>query len=299
MRRASCAACLAAFGIAVFLPLLAASSAAGPEPQAEPQAPVLFAVEEAPGLASHWLQPVATLEEGDFRPVPVSCGGQNAGTANAFFAGYLAPGRAYVLLSGGKQIGSVVPNGQADPMGSPGSLADLRLLGRVPAPATALATNSASLARPQSRRREPTPGERRQAAELAQQIFREHKVAEDDLARMRADGLAVADLEGRGEFNLIATFVIPTPDGDGIQDSLFFVVKPAAGSEPTLLWYDHPASVSQEEELLYVDQIPRRPGEPDDILVHAVYYRNSTYRIYRFHVINWRHIFETPIYGCL
>ena len=299
MRRAAGAAAQAALGIAVFLPLLAASSAAGPKPQAKPEAPVLFAVEEAPGLASHWLEPVATLEQGDYGPVPVSCGSENADAAAAFFARYLAPGRAYPLLSGGRQIGSVVSSGHADPMGSPGSLADLRLAGGARAPATALAASSTSLARPLSRRRDPSPAERQQAAEVAKQIFREHKVAGDDLARLRVDGLAVADLEGRGEVSLIATFVIPTPDDSSIQDSLFFVVKPAPGSEPTLLWYDHPSSVSEGEELLYVDQIPWRPGEPDDILVHAISYRNSTYRIYRFHVINWRHVFETPVYGCL
>ncbi|HUK87185.1 MAG TPA: hypothetical protein VLT85_05935 [Terriglobales bacterium] len=292
MRRAAGAACLAALGVAAFLPLLAAS----PESR---QPTILFAVEAAPGLASHWLEPVARLEQGEYRPVPVSCGGENADAANAFFARYLAKDRAYPLLFGGKQIGGVVPNGQADPMGSPGSLADLRRQGGGQDPEAAIATDSASLARSQSRRRQPTPAERRQAAEVATQILREHKVAEEDLARQRADGLAVADLEGRGELSLIATFVIPAPDNSGIQDSLFFVVKSAAGSEPTLLWYDHPSSVSQGEELLYVDQIPRRPGEPDDILVHAVFYRNSTYRIYRFHVINWRPIFESPVYGCL
>lgn len=293
------AAFLAALGIAVVLPLLAASSAAAPNPQEKPGVTVIFAVEEAPGLASHWLEPVATLADGDFHPVPVSCGSQNAEAANAFFGRYLASGRAYSLLYGGKQIGNVVSNGQADPMGSPGALADLRLFGGTAAPATAVATNSASLARAQGRRREPTPAERRQALELAKQIFREHKVPEAGLDRLRADGIATADLEGRGELTLIATFVIPTPDGSGIQDSLFFVVKPAAGSEPSLLWYDHPESVAAGEELLYVGQLPLRTGEPDDLLVHVVYYRNSSYRIYRFHVINWRPVFETPVYGCL
>ncbi|HXZ28415.1 MAG TPA: hypothetical protein VEG08_10500 [Terriglobales bacterium] len=296
MRRAGCAPTLAALGIAVFLPVLAACSAAAQSPAAGPEHAVVFAVEEAEGLASHWITPVATVEEGDYSPVPASCEPQDA-AADAFFAHYLAAGRSYPLLSGGKQIGKIVSNGQRDPAGTPGSLADLRLLGGGQDPRAAMATDSASMARPQSRRRQPTPAERRQAAEVATQILREHKVAEADLARLRADGLAVADLEGRGQFSLIATFVIPTPDDSGIQDSLFFVIKP--GSEPTLLWYDHPNSVSQGEELLYVDQIPRRPGEPDDILVHVVSYRNSTYRIYRFHVIHWRPIFETPVYGCL
>jgi hypothetical protein len=296
MRRA---ATLAALGIAVFLPLLVASSAVAPKPQEKPGPTVIFAVEQAPGLASNWLEPVATLADDGFRPIPVSCGSQNAEAASAFFGRYLAPGRAYPLLYGGKQIGSVVSNGQADPRGSPGSLADLRLFGGAAAPETAIATDSPSLARPRSRRREPTPAERRQAVELAKQIFREHKVPEADLDRLRADGIAMADLEGRGEFSLIATFVIATPDESGIQDSLFFVLKPAAGSEPSLLWYDHPESVAAGEELLYVGQLPLRSGEPDDLLVHVVYYRNSSYRIYRFHVIHWRPVFETPVYGCL
>ena len=293
MTRATRAALLAALGLL----LLAASSAAAQKAPASPPT-VIFAVEEAPGLATHWIEPVATLENGDLKPVPVSCDDENAAAANAFFARYLAKGRAYPLLYGGQQVGKALPTGQADPMGSPGSLADLQMSG-AKAPASAIATDAAPPARRQRRRREPTPAERQQADAMAKQIFREHKVADEDLARLRADGVAIADLEGRGEFTLIATFVVPTADGMGIQDSLFFVVRPAAGSEPSLLWYDHPDSVAAGEELLYVDQLPLRPGEPDDILVHVVYYRNSSYRIYRFHIINWRPVFETPIYGCL
>jgi hypothetical protein len=285
---------LAALGLS----FLAAPFAAAQKPAPAAQPTVLFAVEAAPALNSYWLEPIATLENGDFHPVPVSCDDQNAPAAAAFFARYLAKGRAYPLLYSGQQVGKVLPSGQADPMGSPGSLADLQMSG-AKAPAAAIATDSASLARRQGRRREATPAERRQAEALARQILREHKVADADLTRLRADGIAMADLEGRGEFTLIATFVVPTPDGDGIQDSLFFAVKPPAGSEPSLLWYDHPESAAAGEELLYVDQLPLRPGEPDDLLVHVVYYRNSSYRIYRFHIINWRPVFETPIYGCL
>ena len=293
MRRPTRAALLAALGLLLLAPSFTAAQK--PAPAAQPT--VVFAVEEAPGLATHWIEPIATLENGDFHPVPVSCDEQSAPAANAFFARYLAKGRSYPLLYGGRQVGKAVPTGQADPMGSPGSLADLQMSG-AKAPASAIATNAA-LGRRQGRRREPTPAERQQADALARQILREHKVADEDLARLRADGVALADLEGHGDFTLIATFAVPTPDGDGIQDSLFFVVKPAGGSEPSLLWYDHPESVAAGEELLYVDQLPLRSGEPDDLLVHVVYYRNSSYRIYRFHIINWRPVFETPIYGCL
>jgi hypothetical protein len=192
-----------------------------------------------------------------------------------------------------------MPSGQVDAGGTPGSFAELRLQPGERSPIGAIATNLPSLARRQGRRREPTAAERQWTTEVAKEVLREHRVADKDLARLHDDGIAAADLEGRGEFTLIATFVIPTPDGLGIQDSLFFAVKPAPGAEPSLLWYDHPASVSAGEELLYVDQLPLRLGEPDDLLVHVAFYENSSYRIYRFHIINWRPIFETPIYGCL
>ncbi|HYX70520.1 MAG TPA: hypothetical protein VE825_15405 [Terriglobales bacterium] len=293
MRRSTRAA-LAALGLL----LLAASFAAAQKAAPASQPTVIFAVEAAPDLNSHWMEPVATLENGDFHPVPVSCDDQSAAAANAFFTRYLAKGRSYPLLFGSRQVGKALPTGQADPMGSPGALADLQT-GGTKAPVAAMATDSVALGRRQGRRHEPTPAERQLAAEMAKQIFREHKVSDQDLARLHEDGIAAADLEGHGELTLIATFVVPTPDGAGIQDSLFFAVKPAAGAEPSLVWYDHPQSVAAGEELLYVDQLPLRPGEPDDILVHVVFYRNSSYRIYRFHIINWRPVFETPIYGCL
>lgn len=172
------------------------------------------------------ISPVALFRRGQFN-VPFSkINGETS--RRRFVEKYFTSGRTYHLIFGGGDAGTLtINNGYwQDGAYAYGQLALVAAANeRIKGQLHALATNSATAARPSIWRRLPTAEERAAAIELAKDLFLQNKTPANALPKMEVVNLTAIDVDGDDKAELVGTFKAPQTRADRSPHWLFLIAE--------------------------------------------------------------------------
>jgi len=136
---------------------------------------------------------------------------------------YFAAGRAYRLIFGGGEAGSVKVTKWSEGCNSVHAVVGLSTSVTLGGPVRALATNSDSLGKRASARRAPTDAERAAVMTLVKNIYRQNRTPANLIAALKVTNLTATDLDGDGKYEFIGSFTSAAKNK--FERDLFLIAK--------------------------------------------------------------------------
>jgi len=136
---------------------------------------------------------------------------------------YFAAGRAYRLIFGGGEAGSVKVTKWSEGCNSVHAAVGLSTSVTLGGPVRALATNSDSLGKRASARRAPTDAERAAVMTLVKNIYRQNRTPANLIAALKVTNLTATDLDGDGKYEFIGSFTSAAKNK--FERDLFLIAK--------------------------------------------------------------------------
>jgi hypothetical protein len=285
----------------------------GASTKASPKAPskagaTLFVVSQN-NNGGH-IEPLVGIIEGRYLEPPAAESDQFA----AFASRYYRAGQKYRLLFGGGDAGAATVkagSGKESECARAQAAVDLQTSARINGLVMGLATNSETLGRRAMARRFPTPAERTAVNDLAGRIFRQKGVAATAVQDMHTINMTATDLNGDGQWEIIASFVVRTRARNEAVHHLFLIaVADSDGFDVDLMRYarttrgDLPEGASLDDlqdallsEVL-VDHLDLDGDRINEVVTMTMSFEGATYKIYHKQKGRWANIYEFYSYRC-
>ncbi len=270
---------------------------------------ILFAVSK--NGAESMFDPIAIIAGRGLNKPPT---GEEEPAALARFAGrYYRAGQKYSVLFGGGKSGSAIVKewlGKENECNRSMAGVELTTPARIDGKVMGLATNSNSLGRRESSRRQPTAEERESVLKIAQRIYRQKAVPASLFPNMRTINLTAVDLDENGKWEMIGSYLIKKR-GTKVAHLLFLIAEPqGAGYTASLARYDRineadlPAGASLDDledyvlaEIL-VDHLDIDKDGRSEVIAMDRSFEGVTYRVYKKQRNLWVKNYELYSYKC-
>jgi hypothetical protein len=256
------------------------------------------------------IEPLVGIIEGRYLEPPAAESDQFA----AFASRYYRAGQKYRLLFGGGDAGAATVKagpGKDSECARAQAAVDLQTTARINGLVMGLATNSETLGRRTAARRFPSPTERTTINELAGRIFRQKGVAAAAVQDMRTINMTATDLNGDGQWEIIASFVVRTrARAEAVHHLFLIAVADKDGFDVDLMRYarttrgDLPegASLDDIQEALLsevlVDHLDLDGDRMNEVVTMTMSFEGATYKIYHKQKNRWANIYEFYSYRC-
>ncbi len=265
------------------------SSAQTPPKTSSAQQPkTLIFVVTGEGRPEMTLDAVAVLENGKIKP-PYA---EESEPQQQRFAGeFFKAGTKYRLTFGGGEVGTVTVRNWNKGCNNIHANVDVETRTKIHGQVMALATNSETLARKESRRRAPTEAERTAVMELVKQIYRSRRTPMNLVRRLRTTNLTATDLNGDGNYEMIGSFVIETPAK--LRRDLFLIAESTgAGFKSALIEYQNYKLPPEgfDSAISFVDQLDLDGDGIGEVFVSQHGFDAYGYSIYQKQAGRWRRV---------
>ncbi|HKY06041.1 MAG TPA: hypothetical protein VJQ56_14190 [Blastocatellia bacterium] len=286
-----------------------AATKQAPKPRPQESDVILFAVSK--NGAESMFDPIAVITGRRVSKPPT--GEEDAGVLAKFAGRYYRSGQKYSVLFGGGKSGSATVKewlGKENECNRSMAGVELTTPARIDGKVMGLATNSASLGRKASSRRQPTAEERESVLKIAQRIYRQRGVPAALFPNMRTINLTAVDLDEDGKWEMIGSYLIKKK-GSKVAHLLFLIAEiKAAAYTASLARYDRineadlPAGASLDDledyvlaEIL-VDHLDIDRDGRSEVIAMDRSFEGVTYRIYKKQRSLWQKSYELYSYKC-
>lgn len=284
------------------------AQAGGKKPKDQPIA--LFAVSKTKSDTS--IDPIVIINQGRFTQPP--SGEQDNSTLRKFANNYYQPGRKYRFLFGGGEAGTVsVKKWLGRDRDCSRTLASAEIKGSAPLKERVMgvATNSETLGRKSSSRRQPTPAERKTVTQLAEGIYKQKGVSASLIDDIKAINMTAVDLNSDGKSEIIGTFLIKRLTGNKSAYMLLLFAEPKGKS--FAISFSQYGQVSEKDlpggasidmigrdvlASILVDHIDIDRDRTSEVIIADTSFEGITYRIYKKQKGEWRNVYEFYNYRC-
>jgi hypothetical protein len=292
---------------------LAPPSSPAPNARAQGGAPakpsaVVFAVESSGGEVT--IDPILGVGP---RGRIVGAGGEGDDDAlKRFAADYFAAGRKYRLIFGGGDAGAVTVK-SAKAGGEcfrTGALVGAQTTANLGGNVMALATDSGTLGKRTTSRREPTAAERAGVEKLARTLLARRRLTPAQLRGLRTINLTATDLDGDGTAELAGTFLVNR--GAASAEQLFLLAESKGGRYSAAIANHHPLRAADLPDPALVgeagkggflseillDQLDLDGDGTGELFTFGRSLEGVRYRIYKRTAGRWRRLEEFYVYRC-
>ncbi len=272
---------------------------------------VVFAVTKGVDAEHALIDPIVVISSDGRYVMPVS-GESGQSDLTRFAAAQYSAGRAYRVLSGGGEAGSLtIKEASAGECQPAAATAVLQTTAKIGGNVMALATDSATLGRTPSSRRAPDSEERAAAIALAEKIYKRKGVGADALQRdLTVINLTATDLDRDNKSELIGSFVVKT--GRDTRDTLFLIAEKQgrdygiglekyerikAGEMMDGSAIDSVGASGLLTEL-FIDQLDVDNRDTAEVFTVSMSFEGTHYAIYRKQLGRWRGVYQFYSYRC-
>jgi len=216
----------------------------------------------------------------------------NKDTQKKFGEEYFAEGRAYRLIFGGGEAGSVKVKKWGEGCNSIHAEVSVSTSARLGGHVNALATNSDALGKRASTRRAPTDAERAAVMVLVKSIYSQNHTPASLFSSIKITNLTATDLDGDGKFEFIGSFTSAAKNK--FERDLFLIAKsqgPAMRADFVKFQAYQPPPEGFLSSIDFVDQLDLDGDGLGEVFAMHGGFDAYGYLIFK-KVGRWRQVFE-------
>lgn len=264
---------------------------------------VIFAIENSSLYGTLLIEPVVIIDRNRFiQPIGFDVEEDNV-KYQQFISNYYKKGMSYYMLFGGSKLGTAIIDEQIDAGCSTIARVKLKTSISVDKETRALATNSQALGVKKGFRRDANQNEKSAILLLAEKIYRQKGVSNDQLKNISIVSLDAVDFNRDGKTELISSITIGEEVSEKIPTlfRLFVIIeKQGSAYKASLILYNEaPESGTDIWQRLFVDHIDLDGDGIDELIIKNIYTsKNTGYLIYKKKRHQWIKIYEGGGNGC-
>jgi hypothetical protein len=238
------------------------------------------------------LDPIVLINKGQYiNPLP----DENEAFVKQVAAKYMRTGQKHRVIFGGAEAGTVIVKERFESEIGLTTTATLQSSVKLSDEVKALAVSSETLGGKQSSRRAPTAEERAALVSLMNETYKQRKVSQALLAKVKINNITAIDIDADGKAELIGSFEI----FDQKQNSwnLFLIAELKNNQyQSALTWYKRGGETDSEVRRL-IDVLDLDGDGIAEVFATTSYYESTDFTIYKKAKGVWRSVYQGGLFG--
>jgi hypothetical protein len=264
-------------------------------PQTKKPAPslagiVIFEVSKFADGAS--IDPIVIYNKGQYTdPLP----DDNEAFVKQVAAKYMRTGQKYRVIFGGAEAGTITLKNRYESEIGLSTGVTLQSTVKLSDEVKALATTSETLGGKQSSRRAPTPEERAAMMTLMNETYKQKKVPQASIAKVKTNNITALDVDADGKAELIGSFEIS--DEKQNSQNLFLIAELQNGQyKAGMAWFKRGDETTSEARRL-IDILDLDGDGIAEVFTANSYYESTDFTIYKKAKGVWRSVYQGGLFG--
>jgi hypothetical protein len=238
------------------------------------------------------LDPIVLFNKGQYiNPLP----DENEAFIKQVAAKYIRTGQKHRVIFGGAEAGTVIVKERFESEIGLTSTATLQSSIKLSDEVRALAVSSETLGGKQSSRRAPTAEERAAMVSLMNETYKQKKVSQALLAKVKINNITAIDIDGDGKAELIGSFEIF--DQKQNSQNLFLIAEWKNNQyQSGLTWFKRGGETDSEVRRL-IDVLDLDGDGLAEVFATTSYYESTDFTIYKKLRGVWRSVYQGGFFG--